>query len=45
MSETKQARLVERRLNQYHGGTCEIWDIGNECGIYVDYNPCAFMPS
>ena len=45
MSETKQARIVERRLNPYHGGTYEIWDIGNECGIYVDYNPCAFMPS
>ena len=45
MSETKQARLVCRSHNDYHGGTYEIWDIGNECGIYVDYNPCAFMPS
>ena len=45
MSETKQARLVCRSRNTYHGGTYEIWDIGNECGIYVDYNPCAFMPS
>lgn len=45
MSETKQARLVERRRNSYHGGTCEIWDIGNGCGIYVDFNPRAFLPS
>lgn len=45
MSETKQAHLVCRSHNAYHGGTYEIWDIGNECGIYVDYNPCAFMPS
>ena len=45
MSETKQARLVCRSINAFHGGTYEIWDIGNECGIYVDYNPCAFMPS
>lgn len=45
MSETKKARLVCRSHNTYHGGTYEIWDIGNECGIYVDYNPCAFMPS
>lgn len=45
MSETKQARLMERRRNGYHGGTSEIWDIGNECGIYVDFNPRAFLPS
>ena len=45
MSETKKARLVCRSHNTYHGGTYEIWDIGNECGIYVDYNPRAFMPS
>ena len=31
--------------NSYHGGTYEIWDIGNECGIYVDFNPRAFLPS
>ena len=41
MSETKkQARLVERRLNLIRGGKSEIWDIGHECGIYVDFNPC-----
>ena len=40
MSETRRARLVERIRNSYHGGTSEIWDIGNECGIYVDFNPC-----
>lgn len=45
MDEKKQARLVERRLNPYHGGTCEIWDIGNECGVYVDFNPRPFLPS
>ena len=45
MVETKQARLVERGRNSYHGGTCEIWDIGNECGVYVDFNPRAFLPS
>ena len=45
MSEAKKARLVERRHNSYHGGTYEIWDIGNECGIYVDFNPRAFLPS
>ena len=41
----KRARLVWRRHNDYHGGTSEIWDIGNECGIYVDFNPRAFFPS
>lgn len=45
MSETKQARLVERWRNSYHGSTSEIWDIGNWCGIYVDFNPRPFLPS
>jgi hypothetical protein len=45
MGEKKQARLVDRRRNSNHGGTCEIWDIGNECGIYVDFNPHAFLPN
>ncbi len=45
MSEEKRARLVERERNSYNGGTYEIWDIGNECGIYVDFNPRAFLPS
>ncbi len=35
----KQARLVERGTN-IHGGTYEIWDIGDGNGIYVDFNPC-----
>lgn len=45
MGEKKRARLVERRRNTFHGGTSEIWDIGNGCGIYVDFNPCPFMSS
>lgn len=45
MSEAKRARLVERKRNGYHGGTSEIWDIGDECGIYADFNPRAFSPS
>lgn len=36
----KQARLVYRRANDQNGGTCEMWDIGNGDGFYVDYNPC-----
>lgn len=36
----RQARLVERRHNPSNGGTYEIWDIGDGCGIYVDFNPC-----
>jgi hypothetical protein len=40
MGEKKQARLVERRHNPSNGGTYEIWDIGDGCGIYVDLNPC-----
>ena len=35
----KQARLVERRRNPVHGGTYEIWDIGDGHGIYVDFIP------
>ena len=45
MSETKQARLVRRYHNELNGGTSEIWDVGNEAGVYVDFNPCPFMPS
>lgn len=41
MSETKQARLVERHRNE-SGGTYEIWDVGNGVGVYVDFNPCPF---
>ena len=36
----RQARLVERRHNPSNGGAYEIWDIGDGCGIYVDFNPC-----
>lgn len=45
MSETKQARLVWRRLNYAHGGTSEIWDVGNGAGVYVDFNPLPFWPA
>lgn len=34
-----QARIVERDSN-FNGGIYEIWDIGDGCGIYVDFNPC-----
>lgn len=44
MNEKKRARLVKRRAND-SGGTYEVWDVGNECGIYVDFNPCTFLPS
>lgn len=44
MGKKKRARLVKRRAND-SGGTYEIWDVGNECGIYVDFNPCTFLPS
>ncbi len=40
----KQARLVERGANG-HGGTYEIWDVGDDCGVYVDFNPCPFLLS
>lgn len=43
MGEKKQARLVDRRRNSRNGGTCEVWDIGDGCGIYVDFNPRAFL--
>lgn len=38
----KQARLVYRLANDRNGGTCEMWDIGDHNGFYVDYNPCPF---
>ena len=44
MGEKKQARLVERGANG-DGGTYEIWDVGDGCGIYVDFNPRPFLPS
>ena len=40
MSEKKQARLVERGRNERNGGTYEIWDVGNDIGVFVDFNPC-----
>ena len=45
MDKTKRARLVRRERNELHGGTSEIWDIGNDVGVYVDFNPRPFMPS
>lgn len=36
----KQARLVERGHNIVHGGTYEIWDIGDGYGICVEFHPC-----
>ena len=39
MSEKKQARLVERGRNERNGGTYEIWDVGNDVCVYVDFNP------
>lgn len=41
MCEKKQARLVKRGAN-IHGGTYEIWDVGNDAGVYVDFNPSPF---
>lgn len=38
--EDKQARLVERRRNTFHGGPCELWDIGDGRGIFVDCREC-----
>jgi hypothetical protein len=40
MSETKQARLVRRRRNIYHGGLTELWDVGDGHAIIVDFCPC-----
>ena len=39
MSEAKRARLVERCRNELNGGTSEIWDVGDDCGVYVDFSP------
>ena len=36
----KIARLVERNQNERNGGTYEIWNIGHDVGLYVDFNPC-----
>lgn len=38
MSGKKQARLVKRGRNYFNGGQYEIWDVGDERGVYVDYN-------
>lgn len=35
----KRARLVERGRNISNGGQCEIWDVGDGVGVYVDFNP------
>lgn len=39
MDDKKQARLVWRVHNYAHGGTSELWDVGNGAGVYVDFNP------
>lgn len=36
----KQARLVERGHNVTNGWSYEIWDVGNDVGVYIDFNPC-----
>lgn len=36
----KIARLVKRNQNERNGGTYEIWNIGHDVGLYVDFNPC-----
>lgn len=36
----KIARLVERNQNDRNGGTYEVWNIGQDVGLYVDFNPC-----
>lgn len=40
MSEKKQARLMERGHNVTNGGSYETLDVGNDVGVYVDFNPC-----
>jgi hypothetical protein len=40
MSEKKQARLVKRMSGTAVGRTYEIWDVGNDTGVFVDFNPC-----
>jgi hypothetical protein len=39
MGEKKQARLVERGHKVTNGGSYEIWDVGNDSGICIDFNP------
>lgn len=38
MNGKNRARLIERGAND-SGGTYEVRDVGNECGVYVDFNP------
>lgn len=40
MDSTKRARLIERGRNISNGGQCEIWDVGDGVGVYVDFNSC-----
>ena len=37
----KQARLVERDSNHFHGGPYEVWDVGCGRSIYVVYRVLA----
>lgn len=41
MNEKKQAYLVERDSNHFHGGPYEVWDVGCRCSIYVVYRVLA----
>lgn len=41
MNEKKQARLVARDSNHFHGGPYEVWDIECGCSIYVVYRVLA----
>lgn len=42
MVEKKQARLVKRGHNERNGGAYEIWDVGNDTGVFVDF--CDYAP-
>lgn len=39
MGEKEQAYLVERGHKVTNGGSYEIWEVGNDVGVYVDFNP------
>lgn len=41
MNEKKQACLVERDRNHFHGGPYEVWNVGCGRSIYVVYRVLA----
>lgn len=43
VNEKKQAYLVERDSNHFHGGPYEVWDVGCGCSIYVVYRVLAMV--